>query len=232
MRGDRSTGALFHRREHGGTRGEGDDCDEEGVFAVAFVAAFVTAFVALPRSHCFKAVDAEARREGFGWGLGAEVDNQEAGTVEDGEEDGADFLKVVGRSEQRGVSFGLMGVEQEHEGWGASADGSDLAVGDGAETGITPLECLTVRGAADGCGSFGGGGESVTQVAVENGCAVVAGVVDDDRGAGTCTAVLFEGGYDGFLGGGELPAEKFPEAVAPYVGDARLTDDIGCYEPP
>ncbi len=160
------------------------------------------------------------------------MDNQEAGTVEDGEENGANFAEVVGRFEQRGVGLGLVGVEQEHEGGGTSADGSDLPVGDGAEAGRALADCLTVGGAADGCGSLGGGGEPVAEVAVENGCAVVAGMVDDDCGAGTCTAVLFEGGYDGFLGGRQLPAEKSPEAVAPYVGDARLTNDVGCYEPP
>ena len=55
-----STGALIERREHGGTWGEGDDCDEGDVFA------FVATFVALPRSHCFKAVDAGGLRRELG----------------------------------------------------------------------------------------------------------------------------------------------------------------------
>ena len=78
-----------------------------------------------------------------------------------------------------------MGVEEEHEGWGASANALHLSVGDGAEAGGAVFDWLTVGGATDGCGSLRGGGEPVAQVAVEEGCAVVAGVVDDDCWAGT-----------------------------------------------
>ena len=55
--------------------------------------------------------------------------------------------------------------------------------------------------------------------------------VDDKEWCGTGCAAFFEGGYDDFLGGGELPAEKAREAVTPDVGDASRSCVIGGDEP-
>lgn len=55
--------------------------------------------------------------------------------------------------------------------------------------------------------------------------------VDDEEGCGTGGAAFFEGGYDDFLGGGELPAEIARESVTPDVGDASRSLMVGGDEP-
>lgn len=55
--------------------------------------------------------------------------------------------------------------------------------------------------------------------------------VDDEEGCGTGGAAFFEGGYDDFLGGGELPAEIARESVTPDVGDASRSWVVGGDEP-
>lgn len=115
-----------------------------------------------------------------------------------------------------------MGVEEEHERRGGSPDAFYLTVGDGSEAWVAFFAGLSSRGAAYGCGSVGGGGEAISEVGVEDGGAVVALRVDYEYGAWWVATLFFEGGYDDFLGGCELPAEKSREAVAPYVWDAWL----------
>ena len=55
--------------------------------------------------------------------------------------------------------------------------------------------------------------------------------VDDEEGCGTGGAAFFKGGYDDFLGGGELPAEIARESVTPDVGDASRSWVVGGDEP-
>ena len=55
--------------------------------------------------------------------------------------------------------------------------------------------------------------------------------VDDEEGCGTGGAAFFKGGYDDFLGGGELPAEIARESVTPDVGDGRLVTGVFGDEP-
>ena len=56
--------------------------------------------------------------------------------------------------------------------------------------------------------------------------------VDDHYRCGMALASLFfEGGYDGSLGRGELPAEITRESVTPDVGDGRLVTGVFGDEP-
>ena len=55
--------------------------------------------------------------------------------------------------------------------------------------------------------------------------------VDDEDGCGTGGAAFFEGGYDNFLGGGELSAEIARESVTPDVGDGRSVTGVFGDEP-
>lgn len=89
-----------------------------------------------------------------------------------------------------------------------------------------------VGGATDGCRAFGGCGEAIGEVASEDGCGVVMAAVDDHYRTWTAmTPLLFEGGYDGSLGRGELPAEILRESVTPDVGDGRSVTGVFGDEP-
>lgn len=55
--------------------------------------------------------------------------------------------------------------------------------------------------------------------------------VDDEEGCWTGGTAFFEGGYDDFLGGGELPAEIARESVTPDVGDVSRSLVVGGDEP-